>query len=176
MRVSSRAAQTARDLSIALRSHKIRATTFEPTASWIAKRVRVNFPLDREVGAPPMVAVPSARLGMTRILRSVRANFAGLLILSAADFSAYYPGPRSVLPSFQLDVLYEKIPRFIWPRGLDDPGDFSPRSLSGRAAARGSSQSARFERRSSLGALVLELPGGIEKRRLAQDDQRKSAG
>ena len=51
-----------------------------------------------------------------------------------------------------------------------------PLPACGRAAAGGSGQSARPERRSSLGAVVFKLPGRTEKRRLAQNGQSKSAG
>jgi len=48
------------------------------------------------------------------------------------------------------------------------------RRLAGGAATRRGNQSAGLERRSSLGALVFELPGRTKKWWLAQGDQRES--
>src|SRR5206468_185231 len=52
----------------------------------------------------------------------------------------------------------------------------TPRCVTRRAKNSRSDQITRSQRRASLGALVLQLPGRIEERRLAQNGQRESAG
>src|SRR5258708_39061770 len=62
------------------------------------------------------------------------------------------------------------------PNSRPFPCPIGFRRVAGRATDFRIDQSARAERGSSLGALVLELPGGIEKRRLALGRESKSAG